>query len=233
MIAGSNLAWIGLIDDRIVPALCKAALKADKVTREGIGSNINLLILDRVSDTKPPEQVTPMYQSAVHALREVLETPGAAAREQVLSVLGRLIAVYIKTNRPALLEPARAAATAVLARMEDEEEEVPIRLLAMDQWTIINLEGLVSPSRAGAPPSAAAATKDGFHPKALMDRGDGQAAPSSSAEVRSRAGEILVHNFKDRDSDPSFREAWRKPFRRWPRRPRLTISRSVMGHSRF
>ena len=37
-----------------------------------------------------------------------------------------------------------------------------------------------------------------------------QALVRPATKVRSRAGEILIANFDDRDSDPSFREAWRK-----------------------
>jgi HEAT repeat protein len=122
-------------------------------------------------------------------------------------VLGRLIAVYIKTNRAALLEPARAALEAILARMEDEKEEVSIRIHAMEQWTLINL---LRSSSAGEPPVAAGETKENFHPKALWIEAMCKQLMSASPEVRSRAGEILVDNFKDRDSDPSFREAWRK-----------------------
>ena len=48
--AGNKLAWIGLSDERTVPALCHAALKADDVTREGIGMIFSQLILDRAND---------------------------------------------------------------------------------------------------------------------------------------------------------------------------------------
>ena len=54
--AGANLASIGLSDDRIVPALCRAALKADDATREGIGNNIDLLNVLRPDDKTPDEQ---------------------------------------------------------------------------------------------------------------------------------------------------------------------------------
>ena len=51
--AGNKLAWIGLTDDRTVPALCHAALKADDVTKEGIGMIFSQLALERPNDQTP------------------------------------------------------------------------------------------------------------------------------------------------------------------------------------
>jgi HEAT repeat protein len=209
LIAGGNLAWIGLIDDRIAPALCKAALNAEKLTREGIGINFNLLYLDRISD-KPGQSVTPIFQGAVNAFRTVIETRDAAGREQVLSVLGRLIAVYLSKYNPSLLEPARGAAKAVLARMEDETEDIPIRLAAMEQWTLINLESAASAARSRASQSTVQARKDELHPKALWIEAMSRMLSSPCADVRSRAGYILIDNVNDTDFDPAFREAWRR-----------------------
>jgi HEAT repeat protein len=55
--AGNKLAWLGMTDDRTVPALCHAALKADDVTKEGIGLIFSQLILDRPNDQTPDDQL--------------------------------------------------------------------------------------------------------------------------------------------------------------------------------
>ena len=95
-------------DDRIVPALCRAALNADDATREGIGSNIDLLILERPNDKTPDEQLERRYQSAVREFQTVLETRDAAAREPIVSVLCRIIATYQKSGK---LASARAGSS--------------------------------------------------------------------------------------------------------------------------
>ena len=169
--AGACLASIGLADERTVPALCHAALNADEMTREGIGFNIGLLIFNRSNDKTSDAQVATRFQSAVDALRTVLETPGAAAREQVIDVLGRVIASYQKSGQPALCEPARAAVAALLARMEDEKEGVPLRIHAMNQWTAIRPMGKLpspgpTPSRSTAP-----SPQEDLHARARVDRG--------------------------------------------------------------
>ena len=73
--AGTKLAWIGLADDRTVPALCHAALTAQGATREGVGMNIDVLVVDRHDDKTSPEQETRRFQAAVGEFRKVLETP--------------------------------------------------------------------------------------------------------------------------------------------------------------
>jgi len=208
--AGSNLAWIGMTDDRTVPALCRAALTADSTTREGVGINIDVLILERPNDKTPDDQVTRRYLTAANEFRKVLENRDAAAREQVINVLGRLIASYQKSGKSALREPARAAVLALLARVEDEKEAVPLRLHAMNQCSAIHVVSDVPLSGPAASRSGAAAPKDELHYRAMWIAALGRALSSAAPEVRSRAMELLMDNFKDRRSDLSFREAWRK-----------------------
>jgi len=210
LLAGSNLAWIGMTDDRVVPALCHAALEADDMTREGIGMNFDLLVLDRATDKTPVEQLARRFQTAVHELRKVVETRQAGAREHAINVLGRLIANYEKTGKPTLLEPARTAALAVLARMEDEQEEVPLRLHAMNQWSSIQSVGEHPSSRTAGSDPAVPDRRDEFHARALWISALCRVLKSSIPEIRSRAVEIMMDNFKDPGTDPSFREAWRK-----------------------
>jgi HEAT repeat protein len=207
--AGANLAWIGLNDDRTVPALCRAAIKANDATREGIAMIVDGLILDYSRTHSPDDQVTRRFLTAVKELRSVLETRNAAAREQVVNVLGRLIAYYQKTGKQALLEPARAAALAVLARMEDETEEIPLRLLAMNQWSIVLPAQQPASSSSGAR-SAAPVPRDELHPRALWVAPLARALKSPGEAIRSRAVEILMGSLSDPGFDPSFREAWLK-----------------------
>ena len=110
-------------DDRVVPALCKAARQADQVTREGMGVNIERLVLD-ASGSKPSESVLAQrFETAVTEMKSVLETRSAAGREQIRTVLGRVIATYQKTRGAAFLKAARIAVEAVVARMNDETED--------------------------------------------------------------------------------------------------------------
>jgi HEAT repeat protein len=203
--AGTKLAWVGLSDDRTVPAICHAALKADDVTREGIAIYINQLILDRPNDPTPADQVTRRYLTAVREFRKVLETREAAARTEVVTVLGRLIASYEKSHKPSLLEPARAALEAVLARMEDEAEDVPLRLHAMNQWSLVQI--LVQTM---GDPGPEAARRDELHATALWIAALGKQLKSPASAIRTRAVEILVDSFKDKVADAPFREAWRQ-----------------------
>jgi HEAT repeat protein len=209
LLAGGNLAWIGMTDDRTVPAVCRAALKADATTREGIGMYIDVLALDRPTDKAPDERLAQRFQTAVNEFRTVVETPKAAARLQVINVLGRLIGHYQQTGRPILLEPARSAVHALLARVADENEEVSLRLHALNQWSLIEL-GQAALSRTGAPGSADSPPKEVLHARALWIAALCRALKSSAPEVRSRAGEVLMDGLRDPGTDPSLQEAWRQ-----------------------
>ena len=112
--AGSYLARIGLVDARVVPALCKAARKADDLTREGIGDNLEGLVVEPGQKGIPDDELTQRYTSAIGELRSVLENKEAAGRLQIVTVLTRVIASYQKTRKDALLAPARASVAAVL-----------------------------------------------------------------------------------------------------------------------
>ena len=75
--AGSHLAAIGLGDARVVPALCKAAREADDVTREGVGVNLERLVLDTAQNDASDDKLAQSYKTAVGELASVLETKGS------------------------------------------------------------------------------------------------------------------------------------------------------------
>ena len=210
--AASNLAWIGLSDDRPVPALCQAAINADDRTREGISMVMDTLSLDATRTHTPDDrdQSRRRFQTAVKELRTVLETRTAAAREQVVNVLGRIIASYQNSAQPALLEPAREAVAAVLARMEDETEDDALRLSAMNQWTVIQPLHASRAPRGGTAGAGAGPVEDELHSRAAWIDGLVRTLKSRSGGVRSRAAEVLVDSLRDPGTDPSFRDAWRK-----------------------
>ncbi len=207
--AVAGLCWIGMADDRTVPAVCKAARKADVATREGIGINVEMLTLFGANDKTADEQFTRRYQAAVREFRTVLETRGAGARENVINLLGRLMASYQKSGRPALLEPARAAVAAVLARVEDENEAVSLRLHALNQWTLIE-QGQFPASSPASSRSGASVQKEALHARSSWIAAMCKALTSPTREIRSRASEILMDSFRDPGTDLSFREAWRR-----------------------
>jgi HEAT repeat protein len=215
--AGNKLAWVGVTDDRVVPALCRAAIKADAVTREGIGMIFSQLALDRPEGSRsrtPPtrEQLERRYLSAVRELRHVLETRDAAARLEIIAVLGRIIADYEKTGKPPMFKPAKAAVEAVLSRMADEGEQLPVRLHAVNQWAVIR-----PPAQARSRPRNAATTGPGdgdpneeLHSATSWIEALGKLIKSSTPEIRSRAVEILVASLNEKQADAQFRDAWRK-----------------------
>ncbi len=57
--AGSHLARIGLSDPRAVPALCKAARKANELTREGAGINLETANAGHGQNDLPDDQLCP------------------------------------------------------------------------------------------------------------------------------------------------------------------------------
>ena len=208
--AGTSLASIGLSDDRIVPALCDAALKADDWTREAIGVNFDRLVLESADGKVSDGELGRRYVKAVKELRTVLEMRKAAAREQMINVLCTVILKYQISGKPVLLEPARAAAAAVLARAADEKEEIAVRLHAVNQWGVIQLPGQAPSLRRTATQSSAAPPRDELHPHALWIAALCEALKSPVSAIRSRAGEILFDSFNVPGTDPSFREAWRQ-----------------------
>jgi HEAT repeat protein len=209
LLAGGNLAWIGMGDERIAPALCHAALTADSATREGIGINLDLLMLEKSSDKKSEEQVRRSLETAVRAFRTVAETREAGAREHVIGVLGRLIAIYQRTGKPPYLEPARTAVEVVSARVEDETEDVSLRLRAINQWSVIQEAELnaANTARSGLAPRVG---KDELHARSLWIAALCRVLKSPVPELRSRAGDILMDSVGDSGTDSAFREAWRQ-----------------------
>ncbi len=210
--AGTKLAWIGLSDDRTVPALCHAALKADDVTREGFALIFSQLVIDRPDDQTPRELLERRYHAAVRELRKVAETRGAAARFDVVVTLGRIVGSYEKSGKPGLLEPARAALGTLLARVTDEKEELPLRLHAIDQWSLIQMLAQRKPQSSSAVASGpeSDASKDELHATASWIAALGKVLEDPSPAIRNRAVEILVESFKDPRPDLPFREAWSK-----------------------
>ena len=96
MIAANKLAGIGMADDRTIPALCRAALKADDRTREVL-ADILQLALEKPNDSHRRACSSARYRTAVEELQKVMDNRKAAARIEAVSLLGRLIAMYQKT----------------------------------------------------------------------------------------------------------------------------------------
>lgn len=135
----------------------------------------------------------------------MLETRGVAGREQVLTVLSRLIMSYPQPRKSVLLEPARGAVQAILERMGDEAEDVSLRIQAMNQWSTIRpLTG--GPSRRSTGNSAS--SRDELHASAQWIVALGGALNSPTQQVRQRALEILIDSLGDSQPDSSLRDAW-------------------------
>ena len=215
--AGTKLAMVGLSDDRTVPALCRAAVKADPLTREGFGMIIHDLSLEPRKEFSPREQPDPAhltrrYLAAVGELRHVLETPGAAARREIITVLARLIANYEKLEKPGMLEPSRAALDGLLGRIADEKEGFDLRLHAIAQWS------MVAPAvwmryghRKSDAPGAGGSTPEGeLHALSRWVVAMGALLTSPTAAIHSRAVEILSKSLDDAPADPHFVATWEK-----------------------
>jgi len=208
--AGAHLARIGVKDARVVPALCKAARKPDDLTREGIGVNIERLVLPTELTDGPGGKLAQSYQTAVNELVSVLGTKGAAGREQILGVLSRVIATYQKTGAKALLQPASAAVAGVLARLDDEAEDIPLRIAGMNQFGVIQFETAGSRQGGATTVRADDASPDEVHARALWIVALGRALKSPVGVIRTRAFEILTDSFKHPHGDPAYAEAWQK-----------------------
>jgi HEAT repeat protein len=207
--AGAGLAAIGLRDERIVPALCRAARKADDLTREGIGINIGKLRWDAPADDLSGENATRRFQTAVEELRSLLDHQESAARSEAVMVLARLAASYQQSAHPALLEPAREALQMVLARVADENERLPLRLHAMNQWTLIQ-PALTPPLRSQRMLSDSPPPREQLHARAAWLGALARSLTSAAVQIRSRAVEFLVDGIKDPHAEDWYRDAWRK-----------------------
>jgi HEAT repeat protein len=207
--AGSGLGAIGLSDDRAVPALCRAARKADALTREGFGANIGKLRFDSPPDGSSVENATRRFQTAVRELGSVLDHTESAARMETVSVLVRVAASYQQSAHPALLDPAREALKSVLARIADENEELPIRLHAMNHWAFIQPK-MTPPIGGRRATGDSPAPRDLLNARAAWLGALASSLKSPSEPIRSRAVEILVDSMKESVAEDWYREAWRK-----------------------
>ena len=168
--AGTNLASIGLADDRVVPALCNAALKSDDVTREGLETNFGQLNFARTNDKTAPDEMARRFQLAIGEINAVLKTRKAVAREPMIDVLGRIIGRYQVTHDRVLLKSARDALQTLFDRIEDEKEDVAVRRHAINQWPVIQMLERPTLSKAHASSSNALAAKDELQVLAPLDR---------------------------------------------------------------
>jgi HEAT repeat protein len=207
--AGGGLAAIGLGDDRIVPALCRAARKADDLTREGIGVNIGKLRWDPPTDNLSVETATRRFQTAVKELKSLLDRKDSAARRDVVTVFARLVLTYQRSAHPPLLDPAREALASVLARIVDENEDLPIRLHAMNQWTLIRPSAF-PPARGRPPVGESPPAREQVHAPAAWLAVLSKTLTSPAVQIRSRAVEILADSVKDSHPEEWYRDAWRK-----------------------
>ncbi len=221
--AGGGLAAIGLNDDRIVPALCRAARKADDLTREGIGVNISKLRWDPQTDNLSVETATQRFQTGVQELKSLLDRKDSAARRDVVTVFASLVITYQLSAHPPLLDPAQTALASVLARVIDEHEDLPIRLHAMNQWTLIRPSAF-PPARGRAPVGDSPRPREQVHAAAAWLAVLAKSLTSPAVQIRSRAVEILVDSVKDSHPEDWYRDAWLKIV---PDLAKLTASEDV------
>jgi HEAT repeat protein len=205
--AAAGLATIGWRDDRTVPALCKAAIKADEMTREGMGVNIALLKFQDAERGLSPEMVR-RITAAVHELKSLLEHKEAAGREAAVTVLSRIVAVQQFLGMGTLVDPAREALDAILARLADEGETGPLRIHMMSQWSVLQT-ALVGRGRVPGPAQAATPSSGSFHPVAAWIASLAKLLMSPSEPVRARAVEILLEEVNQPQAEEWSREAWR------------------------
>ncbi|WP_165247502.1 HEAT repeat domain-containing protein [Paludisphaera soli] len=198
----AKLAQIGMADDRTVPALCRAALRADERSREGVGMNLAQLILERADSSVPADRLTPRYEAAVGELGRVAEAPGAAGRREAVTVLCRIVATYEKSGNPALLGPAKAALDAVLARIEDEKDEAELRLHAMDQWELAQTFARYRDA------SGRGGRDDDLNWEGRWIEAMGRRLASPVPGIRRKAASILQDGLRNAGAPPALRKAW-------------------------
>ena len=179
------------------------------MTREGIGINIGKLRWDAPADDLSGENATRRFQMAVEELRTLLDHKESAARSEAVMVLARLAASYQQSAHPALLEPARQALQIVLARVADENERLPLRLHAMNQWTLIQ-PALTPPIRGQRSLGESPLPREQLHARAAWLAVLARSLTSPAVQMRSRAVEILVDSMKDPHAEDWYRDAWRK-----------------------
>ena len=205
--AASALGRMGLVDDRIVPAICQAARKSDDVTREGIGTSIAKMRWDPPAPTLPVEAANRRYLTAARADFAAGPPPIRCART-IVTVLGRLTISYQQSPHPVLLEPAKEALQAVLraSSMRKRKPRFDFSPWANGRW-------LSPPCTCRVGPGAVPTTLR--FPRNNCTRGAwlttlATALASPSEPIRNRALEMLVDGAKDSKADDWYQDAWRK-----------------------
>lgn len=134
--ATTKLARIGLADERVLPALHHAVVQADERVREGVGMALDNLVVMLPPPALAPDALAARYEAAVRELSGALEDRAAAGRPQMLNALSKIAGVYEKTSDPSILPAASSAIDAVFARLDDPDEDGPLRMHAASQWDI-------------------------------------------------------------------------------------------------
>jgi HEAT repeat protein len=199
LLAGAGLARIGVDDDRAIPALCRAAAKADESTDEGMSADLEQVSLQPTGDRPPDEVLARRYEAAAREFKALAELRRGVSRGAAMNLLSRLIAAYKKAPKPYLAEPARIGVETILGRVVDEHEDMPFRLQAINQWTTI---------AAGAS-GAGEGEGEALRPSAVWLVRLAEMLRSPAAPIRARAGEILVDSSSREQADVSIREAWK------------------------
>jgi HEAT repeat protein len=179
------------------------------MTREGIGFNIGMLRFDAPPEGSSMEQATRRFQTAVRELTSLLEHKESAGREHIVIVLTRVVASYQQSASPALLEPAREALQVVRALVLNENEEIPLRIHAMNLWTAIQ--------PFNTPPLPGRRTKPGvpapveqLHARAAWLATLAAALKSPAEPIRDRAVYILMDSMRNPRAEDWYRDGWRK-----------------------
>ena len=206
--AGSGLGAIGLKDDRIVPALCRAAHKANDLTREGVGFNILKLRWDAPSGDFSAEAWTRRFQTAVRELKSLLDRKESAAHARSCDSFCELAVELSACTTPHCLIQ-RGALERACGDILDENEELSLRLHAMNQWVFIRPD-MPAPARGRRPVSDSPAPRDELHAPAAWLAMLARSLASPAVQIRSRPIEILVDSVTDPHADDWYRDAWRK-----------------------
>lgn len=197
LMAGGHLARIGVDDERAIPALCRAALKADEATDEGMAANLEQVMF-QPTEPLSDEALASRYASAARELKAVVESKRGAVRPAALHLLTRFIASYKKTPKPYLAEPAKLGVDVILGRVADESEDMPFRIQAMNQWTTI----VAGPSAPGA--------DEALRPSAVWLLRLAELLKSKAEPIRARAAEVLVDSSAKNLDDVSIRDVWKQ-----------------------
>ncbi|MHC5539587.1 HEAT repeat domain-containing protein [Singulisphaera rosea] len=122
--AASGLAWIGLEDERVVPALCRAV----RTSREPSDTARQLWGVWMYFADDEPSLETAAVRSALQALLDLLDMKSPEVRGPVLSALFKIVWVDHGTRDDSWREETLRATQAVLAMIEDEHEDRQVRV---------------------------------------------------------------------------------------------------------